>query len=521
MNPKDVIPGDDGNVGGSALELTPNTEGFYRHLVENSLGLICCHDFRGMLLTVNTAAAEALGYDRDELTGRYLAEFMPGELRSRFTKYLHRVTTLGQAHGYLTLVAKSGKIVTWIYRNAVYGSSPIIIGHAQDITWRLSMERSLKESREQFRALFDEAPVAYHEINGHGVVVRVNNAECELLGLQKHEILGRHVWDLVVPEQIEATRLDVQLMLSGKREPSAITREYPHPHVRTLRIEVHDKLIRSASDAIIGIRSTLLDITERSRVETELRKLNTELDRRVNERTADLNRSNERLKEFVYTVSHDLQEPLRAVMGFGELLRTRYANVLDDDGIEFLNFMTSGAGRMSELVSDLLGYSRLLHDPMPLMQTVRLDDVVQIAEENLSNAIRSSEAVITLDSLPVVTANQNRMVQLVQNLLSNAIKFSGDESPRIHVSADRQGNKWVVSVADNGIGIADKDRERIFHLFKRAGDRNTPGSGVGLAICRAIIHQHGGEIWVDSANGDGSRFRFSLPDSRPVSADPQ
>jgi PAS domain S-box-containing protein len=481
---------------------------------------------------VNRAAAEAIGYSPEELNGRCLAEFVPEELRPRFAKYLHRVTTFGQAHGYLTLRAKSGKTVTWVYRNAVYGKLPIVIGHAQDITWRLGMEKSLRDSNEQFRALFDDAPIAYHEADARGIVVRVNLAECELLGSEKHEIIGRPVWELVVPEQIEATKRHVQQVLSGQTPPAKAIREYALRDGRRLCVEVHDKLIRSAAGGVAGLRSTLLDITEQHRIETELRKLNLELDRRVHERTEQLRRSNERLKEFVYTVSHDLQEPLRAVMGFGELLRQRYGDVLDEDGMEFISFMVSGATRMSSLISDLLAYSRLLHDPSPLVQTVRLGDVLRIAEENLSSAIDSSHAVITQDDLPAVTANENRMVQLFQNLLSNAIKYSGGKSPRIHVSAERQSDGWVVSVADQGIGIAEKDHERIFHLFRRTAHDRAPGSGVGLAICRAIVHQHGGEIWVDSKAGEGSRFRFSLPDmlesaidtaggqSAPVAANP-
>jgi PAS domain S-box-containing protein len=500
--------------------LTPATDEFYRHLVENSLGLICCHDFEGILLMVNAAAAKALGYTPEELTGQRLEDFMPGELRPRFAKYLHRVTTFGQAHGYLTLVAKSGEIVTWVYRNAVYGSSRLVIGHAQDITWRLRMERSLRESNEQFRALFDDAPVAYHELDRRAIIVRVNNAECELLERAKHELVGRPVWDLVIPEQREATRRDVELQLKGHPAPSQFFREYALSSGRRLHLSVHDKLIRSPSGDIVGIRSTLLDMTEQHRIETELRKVNAELDRRVSERTAELKLSNERLKEFVYTVSHDLQEPLRAVMGFGALLKERYQSVLNTDGIEFLEYMTTGASRMSSLISDLLAYSRILHDPSAGFQTVDLGDVLRMAQENLSNAIENAGAVISHDPLPVVRANPNRMIQLAQNLLSNAIKYRGAQPPRIHVSAERQSEGWVVCVTDNGIGVRESDRERIFHLFKRTAGPRTPGSGVGLAICRAIVHQHGGAIWVEPAPGEGSRFCFSLPDAQPGHVEP-
>jgi PAS domain S-box-containing protein len=492
--------------------VTPDADDFYRHLVENSLGLICCHNFEGMLLMVNAAAAQALGYRPEELIGRRLPDFMPPDLRPRFAKYLHRVTTVGEARGYLTLVTKSGETVTWVYRNTAYGTSPVVIGHAQDITWRLAMERSLKHGNEQFRALFEDAPVAYHEIDCRGIVVRVNNAECEMLGRGKHAILGHPVWDLVVPEQREQSKRDVEMKLSGELEPSQVFREYIRRDGRRLYLSIHDKAIRSPSGDITGIRSTLLDMTEQHRIETELRNLNAELDRRVSERTAELNLSNERLQEFVYTVSHDLQEPLRAIIGFGALLSERYRRVLDADGVEFLEYITSGAGRMSSLLTDLLAYSRVLHDRSPARKPVSLEDILRIAEENLWSAIQDTGAVITHDALPVVNANLNRMVQLIQNLLSNSMKYRTDQPPRIRLSAERRAGSWMVSVLDNGTGVDEAHRERIFHLFRRSGERRTPGSGVGLAICRAIVQQHGGEIWVEPVREGGSNFCFTLPD---------
>jgi PAS domain S-box-containing protein len=248
------------------------------------------------------------------------------------------------------------------------------------------------------------------------------------------------------------------------------------------------------------------DITERKRAERELKQAED-----LKQAVEALELSNRDLEQFAYVASHDLQEPLRMVSSFTQLLAKRYRGKLDKDADEFIDYIVAGAKRMQALINDLLTYSRV-DTRGESFGPIDSEAAFNQAMANLRLVIEEGEAVITHDPLPPLIADNSQIVQLFQNLLANAIKFRGKEPPRIHVSARQENNEWVFSFRDNGIGIAPEYFDRVFVIFQRLhGREEYPGTGTGLAICKRIVERHGGRIWVESELNKGSTFYFAIP----------
>jgi light-regulated signal transduction histidine kinase (bacteriophytochrome) len=242
----------------------------------------------------------------------------------------------------------------------------------------------------------------------------------------------------------------------------------------------------------VFVLASVIDIGPRKQVEAELR------------------RSNEELERFAYVASHDLQEPLRTVSSYVQLLSRRYRDRLDADAVDFIDFAVGGARRMQRLIEDLLVFSRVGTRGAPLVPT-DMQTAFESTLASLHAAIEESRATVTADPLPAVLADGSQLAQLLANLIGNALKFRGEGPPRVHVSALRTGRFWTIGVQDNGIGIAPEYFERIFVIFQRLHSREEyAGTGVGLAICKKIVERHGGRIWVESSSGDGARFSFTL-----------
>jgi light-regulated signal transduction histidine kinase (bacteriophytochrome) len=228
----------------------------------------------------------------------------------------------------------------------------------------------------------------------------------------------------------------------------------------------------------------------------------------------ELMRSNRALEQFAYIASHDLQEPVRMVAIFSQLLAQRYGDKLDAEGEKYMKFVTEGALRMQTMIEDLLTYSRLGREGLSAKPT-DCNEVVQRALSNLASLIQDCKAVVSCERLPVVVADAGLLLQLFQNLVGNALKFRRAEAPLVKLWAVEQKSDWLFSVSDNGIGIAPEQAENIFIIFRRLHTRTEyPGNGLGLAICKKVVEQHGGKIWVESVPGQGSTFKFTLPKQR-------
>jgi light-regulated signal transduction histidine kinase (bacteriophytochrome) len=263
-----------------------------------------------------------------------------------------------------------------------------------------------------------------------------------------------------------------------------------------------------AGATVTGAVLTFRDITERRAAQ-----------RALEERARELARSNADLEQFAYVASHDLQEPLRAVVSYLQLLERRYSGQLDERAEKYIGYAVDGGRRMQTLITDLLTYSRVGRRDIA-MAPVEMDAILDRALASLQVAIEESGAEIVRDPLPTVLADATQMTQIFQNLVGNAIKFRGEAAPRIQISAERraengtdgQHGSWLFSVRDNGIGIAPEYRERVFVLFQRLHGRDEySGTGIGLAVCKRIVERHGGTLWVDETPGGGSTFWFTIP----------
>ena len=778
--------------------------------------------FDGRIRQANPAWEPILGYTVAELEGLSVIDMVHPEDRASATATLEKVTSSGKLTGFECRVGCKDGSYCWLLLNAgVLKDAQVILATAQDTTKRKAAEEALRESKEEFRELFDDAPVAYHELDMEGAVRRVNRAECALLGYEASEMLGRPIWDFIAGAEVEASRELFRRKLSAGQKLEPHSRRYVRRDGAERWIEIHDTLVRDATGKTSGMRTILLDITGRKQaeeriaqvlqrqrgvgqlrqsllgpapLEAKLRKVTdaivhlfdadfcriwltrpgdlcerdcphsevhegppvcqhrerclylmtssgryTHIDgpghRRVPfgcigriasgedskfltndvqndpnvpnhawarelglvsfagyqlrtpgeesagvlalfakhpilpdedamleglgstvalvvkqaageealraeeqtlsesqriahvgswkwelpletavcawtpesyrifgvsqdtfvpsaeaflslihaddraamqawigaclsgeeppdlefrvclrdggvryilgrghlERDAEnkpirmtgiaqditerrrmmealklhaekLARSNEELERFAYVASHDLQEPLRMVASFTQLLAKRYSGQLDETADRYINYAVDGAKRMQQLIADLLAYSRVNNKEIDLRQT-DCATVVLGAMRNLEVAIKESDAAIDWDPLPTLWVDQGQLTQLFQNLLANAIKFKRkDECPRIHVSSEDSGEEWTISVQDNGIGIDARHAERVFQIFQRLHTRQEyPGTGIGLAVCKKVVERHGGKLWVESEPGAGSTFRFTIP----------
>jgi light-regulated signal transduction histidine kinase (bacteriophytochrome) len=236
------------------------------------------------------------------------------------------------------------------------------------------------------------------------------------------------------------------------------------------------------------------------------------LEERVLDRTDALMRSNEELQQFAYVASHDLQEPLRTVSVYAQLLAKRYQGQLQGDADQFIRFIVEGAGHMETLIHDLLDFSRVDARGADFFTTIDCEAVLDDALRNLRSLIEESGAIITRDPLPALLGDAVQLTRLFQNLLVNSIKYRGEDVPRVHIAAEAADGGWLFSVTDNGIGIEPQYAEKVFGIFKCLQPRDkSSGSGMGLAICRKILSRHEGRIWVESDLGKGATFHFTLP----------
>jgi PAS domain S-box-containing protein len=299
----------------------------------------------------------------------------------------------------------------------------------------------------------------------------------------------------------EAFNALIAPLYSGEQEKIVFETVHRRKDNSEYPVEVHLQLSNLGDQRVFV--AVILDITARRRIEDELAR-----------RVGEFHASNLELEQFAYVASHDLKEPLRTITSYMQLLEQRYDSLFDEDAKEYIHFAVDGAKRMATTVDDLLQYSRVQRQKVPFAP-VNMNVVVARVTSALQLKIDETKAQITSDPLPVVTANERQMTQLLQNLISNALKFRREDAPIIHVGVERINNSWQFSITDNGLGISEEYFQRIFIMFQRLHARDEyPGTGIGLAICKKIVEVHGGNIGLQSKPGRGTTFNFTIPAAR-------
>ena len=386
------------------------------------------------------------------------------------------------------------------------GHASHFIGANREITEEKRAKQVLEESEERFRLLFQQAAVGIKRLTPQERMLEVNDKFCEILGYSREELLSLSLKDYTHPDDWPPERTQVARLLAREISSYTIEKRCLRKDGRVIWVRVTSSLPSGSDRPIEWWISVVEDITHDKQADETVR------------RTADeLARSNKDLEQFAYVASHDLQEPLRMVAGYLQLLSERYRGQIDEKADKYIAYAVDGAARMSTLIRDLLAYSRVSTRAEELSPTSS-QDALDFALKNLQSAIEESGAAVTHDPLPVVRADKTQLTQVLQNLVGNALKFRDPERPpQIHVGVQQEQGRWTFSVADNGEGFEQQYEEKIFVIFQRLHGRGSfPGTGIGLAICRRIVERHGGRIWAHGEPGKGSTFFSPFQDKRSL-----
>jgi PAS domain S-box-containing protein len=497
-------------------------ESRYRGLLEAAPDAIVVVNEAGEIVLLNLQAEKQFGYLRNELVGQAVKTLIPMGFAERLIADGTRTAAeaLAQQIGTgIELSARRKDGTTFpieIMLSPLDSSDGILVTAAiRDITVRNAAERHLAQMESRYRGLLEAAPDAMVLVTAAGAIVLVNLEAERMFGYVREELIGKSVatvipdvWAFPVAlgercrDAVEANR-----DASGDEIGAAVEARAVRKDGSGLPIELALSVLGGGEEPLVTV--AIRDITARRASESRL--LDT---------VAELNRSNEELGHFANIASHDLQEPLRMIASYTQLLARRYKGKLDTDADEYIAFAVDGAVRMQRLIQDLLSYSRVGTDGK-LLASTSSEDALSQAISNLRKAIEDSGAQVTHDPLPEVRADEGQLVQLFQNLVGNAIKYQRAGVPQIHISSVQttaDSAKWMFSVHDNGLGIDPKYFDRIFGMFQRLHKREEfEGTGIGLAICKKIVERHGGNISVESRPGEGSTFRFGLTGSEQIS----
>ena len=474
-------------------------------IVDSSDDAIISKDLNGVITSWNRSAERIFGYTSEEAVGQSVTTLLiPADRQLEEVEILSKLRRGERVEHFETKrKCKDGTLLDIsLTISPVKDSQGRIIGAskiAHDITDRQRKERA----SQLLSAIVDSSDDAIISKDLNGVITSWNKSAERIFGYTPEEAVGQAVAALLIPADRQDEEPEILRKLRCGERVDHFETKRKRKDGALLDVSVTISPIMDSQGRIIGASKTARNITEQVKNQEALRSAN-----------EALQRSNADLEQFAYSASHDLQEPLRMVSTYGEMLRRKYDNQLDARAEEYIGYIVEGGSRMERLLRDLRAFthaSLAAHEPPPIVDS---QTVLDSALTNLTAAIGENGAEITSGHLPCVAIHEFQLEQLFQNIIGNAIRYRSEASPRIHVDAARNGRYWRFSIRDNGIGIDPEYKEQVFGIFKRLhASSEYPGTGMGLAICQRVVERAGGRIWVDSEPGRGSTFFFELPDA--------
>lgn len=430
--------------------------------------------------------------------------YRPGYSQERIkTVFFNAIETGEPFKEELQIVTQKGNI-KWIETygvpQIVNGKCLRVYGTFQDINERKLKELKLIENEAELRVTFEYSPIGKGLIDKNGNWMNVNQSLCNTLGYSKEELLKTSIQELAHPDDVGKDMDAIGELINKNKDTYKIEKRYIHKNGKVIHTIHAVSKVMKGDDYFLIVQ--ISDISERKNIENQLKEKNTRLEVQ-----------NKELEQFAYITSHDLQEPLRTITSFTDLLSSQYKEVLDDKAKTYLRFLNEAAMRMSRLVKSLLDYNRLGKHTQN-KKTTSTQEIVENVLQDLALVIQENKANIEFNGLPEVPVYEQEFRILMQNLINNGIKFTPEETiPEIKIKAEKENNNWEFAVIDNGIGIDAEYRERVFLIFQRLHARDEyPGSGIGLAHCKKIVNMHGGNIWIEENPTGGTIFKFSIPE---------
>jgi PAS domain S-box-containing protein len=485
----------------------------FRGILESAPDAMVIADAQGRIVLVNAETERLFGYRRDELAGQPVEILVPERFRGRHPQHRQKYTahprtrSIREGLELCGLRKDATEFPVEISLSPIETSEGTLISSAiRDVSERKRAEEALRSSEESLRMAVEAAEMGTWFWDIQQDEISWSEKFRTLFGLTSHAKLTYNaILQVIHPDDRQRLDRSVKNTLELGM-PYDIEYRAVWPDSSVHWIAAKGRAHRSPEGVAVDMQGIVMDVTERKEAQEAQKR-----DEARERRSVELKRSNDDLQQFAYIAAHDLQEPLRMVASYTQLLAKRYKGRLDSDADEFIGYAVGGAHRMQLLIGDLLAYCRVGTNGKELCETSS-EAALEQALLNLQGVIQESSGVVTHDALPSVVADDAQLVQLFQNIVGNAIKYRSAELPRVHVSAKKNnGNEWIFSIRDNGLGIDPQYFDKIFVMFQRLhGREEFSGTGIGLAVCKRITERHGGRIWIESKPGKGSTFYFAL-----------